>query len=102
METGATVEAMSKLGVDVDNMTTHEDIIKSTADRVLERDIPWEGYQRANLILEKELELIKKYDKKSDDYRNGLITKVLIFNYCIFSFAISRTVQFMLNFFWNC
>jgi len=75
METGATVEAMSKLGVDVDNMTTHEDIIKSTADRVLERDIPWEGYQRANLILEKELELIKKYDKKSDDYRNGLITK---------------------------
>lgn len=44
---------------------THEDIVRSTAEKVLEQVIPWDGYHRANLILERELELIKKkYDKK--------------------------------------
>jgi V-type H+-transporting ATPase subunit H len=54
---------------------THEDIVRSTAEKVLEQVIPWDGYHRANLILERELELIKKYDKKSQDVRAGLIDK---------------------------
>jgi len=54
---------------------THEDIVKQTADKVLEQVIPWEGYQKANLIEEKELELIKRYDKKNTDVRLALFQK---------------------------
>jgi len=56
-------------------LTTHEDTVKQTADKVLSQPIPWDGYQRANLILEKELDLIKKYDKKSDEVKKSLIQK---------------------------
>jgi len=54
---------------------THEDIVKSTAEKVLEQVIPWEGYHKANLILERELDLLKKYDKRSHDVRMALIQK---------------------------
>jgi len=56
-------------------LMTHEDIVKQAADKVLEQVIPWDGYQKANLIEEKELELIKRYDKKSADVRLALIQK---------------------------
>jgi len=54
---------------------THEDIVRSTSEKVLDQVIPWEGYHKANLILEKELDLLKKYDKKSADVRLSLIQK---------------------------
>jgi len=54
---------------------THEDIVKSNAEKVLSQSIPWEGYRLAELIKDTELELIKKYDKKSDDIRRGLIQR---------------------------
>jgi len=54
---------------------THEDIVRSTAEKVLDQVIPWEGYYKANLILERELDLLKKYDKKSSDVRLALIQK---------------------------
>eukprot|EP01114_Cavostelium_apophysatum_P023162 TRINITY_DN863_c0_g1_i1.p1 TRINITY_DN863_c0_g1~~TRINITY_DN863_c0_g1_i1.p1 ORF type:complete len:459 (-),score=149.73 TRINITY_DN863_c0_g1_i1:15-1391(-) len=53
----------------------HEDIVKLTADKVLSQPIPWEGYRRAELIKDGELELIKKYDKKSEQVRKQLITE---------------------------
>jgi len=55
--------------------TTHEDIIRGNAEVVLERMIPWDGYMKANLIMERELDLIRKYDKKSADARATLIQK---------------------------
>jgi len=54
---------------------THEDNVKSNAEKVLSQSIPWEGYRRAELIKDVELELIKKYDKRSEDVRRGLIQK---------------------------
>lgn len=54
---------------------THEDIVKITADKALTQPIPWEGYRRAELIKDSELELIKKYDKKSEEVRKGLMQK---------------------------
>jgi len=55
--------------------SSHEDVVKSTADKVLNQPIPWDGYRRAELIKDQELELILKYDKKSEDVRKNLIQK---------------------------
>jgi len=54
---------------------SHEDIVKLTADKVLAQPIPWEGYRRAELIRDAELELIKKYDKKSEEVRKSIMLK---------------------------
>jgi len=54
---------------------THEDNVKSNAEKVLSQSIPWEGYRRAELIKDVELELIKKYDKRSEEVRRSLIQK---------------------------
>jgi len=54
---------------------THEDTVKMTAEKILSQSIPWDGYRRAELIQDSELELIKKYDKKPADARKALIQK---------------------------
>ena len=56
--------------------TTHEDVVRANAERILSQPIPWEGYRRAELIKDPELELIKKYDKKNEEVRKGLMKKV--------------------------
>lgn len=43
---------------------------------MIEQSIPWEGYHKANLISERELDLIRKYDKKSFETRSALMQKV--------------------------
>ncbi len=58
--------------------STHEDLVRSMTEQVLAREIPWEGYQRANLINNRELDLIKKYDKKSEEVRRSLISQVSV------------------------
>jgi V-type H+-transporting ATPase subunit H len=55
------------------NVMIHEDIVRITSDKVLSQTIPWEGYQKANLISEKELELIKKYDKKTLEQKKTIL-----------------------------
>ncbi|MEW5299224.1 MAG: hypothetical protein WDW36_002259 [Sanguina aurantia] len=40
---------------------------------VLQRDIPWDTYMTARLITDKDLQLIRKYDKRSDDQRSSLL-----------------------------
>ena len=55
---------------------------RAAADQILSRDIPWEGYQRANLIDAKELELIKKYDKQTEEVRRVLIVQVS-YSFCV-------------------
>jgi len=59
----------------VNKQTGHEDLVKATADKVLQNELPWEGYRRAELIKDSELEMIKKYDKKSDEARKTLLAK---------------------------
>jgi len=54
---------------------THEDIVRSHEQKVLEQVIPWDGYHKANLIMEKELELLRKYDKKSPEEKLARIQK---------------------------
>jgi len=42
---------------------------------ILERTLPWEGYHKAAIISEKELEYIRRYDKKSEEVKKQLIEK---------------------------
>eukprot|EP00798_Chlamydomonas_sp_ICE-L_P029127 gene29127-32345_t len=39
----------------------------------LTRDIPWETYMTARLISDKELSLIRRYDKRSEDLRSSML-----------------------------
>lgn len=60
---------------DIQAMNGKENDNVLTRDKVLVRDIPWEGYQRASLITDKELELIRRYDKKPEEVKKALIEK---------------------------
>lgn len=48
-----------------------ENIISRKA--VLERSAPWDAIFKNQLITDKQLELIKRYDKKSDEVKKGLL-----------------------------
>jgi len=56
-------------------VSTYEDQLRQTEEKIIGQTIPWEGYQRANLIQEREQELIKNYDKKSPEARVGIFQK---------------------------
>jgi hypothetical protein len=43
---------------------------------VLQRDIPWETYMTARLITDKDLQLIRRYDKRAEDLQASLIDEV--------------------------
>jgi hypothetical protein len=45
-------------------------------DRVLSQSIPWEGYQRAELLTDAQVSLIGKYDKRSVQQKQALAQKV--------------------------
>jgi len=57
------------------NVTSYEEQLRQTEEKIIGQTIPWEGYQRANLIQEKEQDLIKNYDKKSPEARIGIFQK---------------------------
>mmetsp|Transcript_19153 Transcript_19153/g.57841 ORF Transcript_19153/g.57841 Transcript_19153/m.57841 type:complete len:476 (+) Transcript_19153:322-1749(+) len=44
-----------------------------TNQAVLRRDIPWSTYMSARLLDDKNLQLIRKFDKKSDDVQDALL-----------------------------
>ncbi|KAL9233532.1 hypothetical protein vseg_008516 [Gypsophila vaccaria] len=44
-----------------------------TSDQVLRRDIPWETYMTTKLITGTSLQLLKRYDKKSESQRASLL-----------------------------
>eukprot|EP01113_Clastostelium_recurvatum_P038041 TRINITY_DN562_c0_g1_i1.p1 TRINITY_DN562_c0_g1~~TRINITY_DN562_c0_g1_i1.p1 ORF type:complete len:449 (+),score=156.41 TRINITY_DN562_c0_g1_i1:47-1393(+) len=44
-----------------------------TRDKVLAREIPWEGYERASLISDRELELIRRFDKKAEAAKREIV-----------------------------
>jgi hypothetical protein len=61
-----------------DTNGTEENIIPRKA--ILERTLPWEGYHKAAIISERELEYIRRYDKKPEDIKKQLIEKVCSLN----------------------
>eukprot|EP00879_Flechtneria_rotunda_P030201 GHRR01032803.1.p1 GENE.GHRR01032803.1~~GHRR01032803.1.p1 ORF type:complete len:102 (+),score=14.73 GHRR01032803.1:178-483(+) len=40
---------------------------------ILCRDIPWETYMTARLIADKDLQLIRRYDKRSEELQVGML-----------------------------
>ena len=44
--------------------------------RVLQRSIPWDSYQDARLILDKEAQLIRRYDKRDATTQAGYLQQV--------------------------
>lgn len=44
--------------------------------QVLRRDIPWDIYKSARFISDRELQLIKRYDKKDASYQGKLLAEV--------------------------
>jgi hypothetical protein len=40
------------------------------------RDVPWETYMTARLITEKDLQLIRRYDKRSEELRGSMLDEV--------------------------
>jgi hypothetical protein len=43
---------------------------------ILSRDIPWETYMTARMITDRDLQLIRRYDKKSEELQNSLLDEV--------------------------
>ena len=43
---------------------------------VLKRDIPWETYLTARLISDRDLQLIRRYDKRNAETQQDLLTEV--------------------------
>ena len=43
---------------------------------ILARDIPWETYMTARLISDPDLQLIRRYDKRSEDLQASLLDEV--------------------------
>lgn len=43
---------------------------------VLLRDVPWETYMTARLISDRDLQLIRRYDKKDDKSKGSLLQEV--------------------------
>ncbi|CAM8973519.1 unnamed protein product [Rhodiola kirilowii] len=44
-----------------------------TTEQVLKRDIPWETYMTTKLITGTSLQLLRRFDKRSDSYRATLL-----------------------------
>lgn len=44
--------------------------------QVLEREVPWETYMTARLISDRDLQLIRRYDKKDPQTQEALLAEV--------------------------
>jgi V-type H+-transporting ATPase subunit H len=47
-----------------------------TSAQVLERDVPWETYMTARLISDRDLQLIRRYDKRDTITKESLLAEV--------------------------
>ncbi|KAL9260405.1 V-type proton ATPase subunit H-like protein [Drosera capensis] len=54
-------------------MTTTTDHAELSTEQVLQRVIPWETYMTTKLITGTSLQLLRRYDKRSESYRAGLL-----------------------------
>jgi len=58
---------MGTFGQDASDLTTSD---------VLKRDVAWDTYLTARLISEKDLQLIRRYDKRGADVQRELLNEV--------------------------
>lgn len=49
--------------------------VKTWSD-ILAREIPWETYATARLVTDKDLQLIRRYDKRSSELKNSMLDEV--------------------------
>lgn len=47
-----------------------------TTDEVLQRSIPWETYLTARLISDRDLQLIRRFDKSTETKQSSLVEEV--------------------------
>ena len=52
-----------------------EESLELTRHNVLKRDIPWETYLTARLISDRDLQLIRRYDKRNAETQQDLLTE---------------------------
>ena len=62
---------MGTFGQDASDLTTAD---------VLKREVAWDTYMTARLISEKDLQLIRRYDKRGADVQISLLTEVNAFH----------------------
>jgi len=62
--------------IDLPPEVIHEQEWREIRDKILNSNsMPWEGYQNAGRITHEELELIRRYDKKSEEMKKALFDK---------------------------
>jgi len=100
--------AGSTFGTQNHGITPQENRKAVMTEQVLKRVVPWETYQKADLISDRELQLIKRYDKKdgkvqlqlleaADDERGeGGVSYVNAFFSLLRSIASEEVVQYVL------
>ena len=64
---------MGTFGQDASDLTTSD---------VLKRDVAWDTYLTARLISEKDLQLIRRYDKRGADVQRDLLNEVIASHSC--------------------
>lgn len=52
--------------------------VDDSDSEILARDIPWETYMTARLISDKDLQLIRRYDKRPEELKASLLDEVLV------------------------
>lgn len=59
-----------------------EDSSELTTSSVLKRDIAWDTYLTARLISDRDLQLIRRYDKKNPETQEDLLQEVTCSDIC--------------------
>ena len=65
-------------------------LLKCYLMQVLKRDIPWETYMTTKLISATDLQLLRRYDKKTESARAQLLDEVNLLQQ-LFSLSLSHT-----------
>ena len=68
-------EGGARGGADAAAQQSGKDESKQETEAVLRRTVPWDTYQKADLISDRELQLIRRYDKKPRDARRALLVE---------------------------
>uniref|UniRef100_A0A0D3BLF7 Uncharacterized protein n=1 Tax=Brassica oleracea var. oleracea TaxID=109376 RepID=A0A0D3BLF7_BRAOL len=70
--------------------TSSMDQAELSTEQVLQRDIPWETYMTTKLISATDLQLLRRYDKKTESARAQLLDEVNLLQQ-LFSLSLSHT-----------
>jgi V-type H+-transporting ATPase subunit H len=56
---------LSTVSIDAPIISSHNDYLLDQSNLIRSRTIPWEGYQKASLITEEELNQIRQYSNQT-------------------------------------